>query len=165
MAEPTRIPGDMTVAGALSAGSINIPANSIADAAIPAGANISYLKLEQLKQATYSQAGVAVSETRAIHVVRGVGGATVLEFVAGAVVAPIGAATVTFDLRKNGATILSAVINLTSATAAYALLTAAIASAGLVQGDVLTIVTVATAGGGTLPQGVFAQVRLKEFPV
>src|ERR1019366_5923118 len=158
--------GDLYVAGNLWASTQSIPANAINDAQIASGAGIGYAKVNQLIPAKYAQPNVtAVTETKELHVVRAVGGGTVLEFAAGCIVAPIGAATVTFDLKKNGTTVLSAVITLNSSSTPYVIQTASISVPAAVQSDVFTIVVTATAGGGTLPTGVFAQARISEAAV
>lgn len=162
---PSSVNGDLVVAGGFSCQSMTIPANAVGDAQIPAAAGIKYSKLQQLRQIGYAQPNsAATTETREILAVRGAT-ATVLELVVGAIVAAVGAATVTVDLRKNGVTILSAVVTLDSTTAAYILKSATILTPALVVGDVLTVVITATAGGGTLPTGFFVQVRVAEDAV
>jgi hypothetical protein len=69
---------------------------------------------------------------------------------------------VTVDLRKNGTTILTSVITISVAQAAYARVAGAIASAAYIAGDVFELVVTATAGGGTLPQGLFVDTVLRE---
>ena len=81
---------------------------------------------------------------------------------AGVVVQAAGAATVTVDLRKNGTTILSGVITLNNTHVAYAEVAGTISSARYVTGDVFEIVLTATAGGGTLPQGVYVNTIFRE---
>lgn len=104
----------------------------------------------------------AASVRRVVHVARSAG--EVSAFEAGVVVAAIGNATVTVDLRKNGASVLTSVITLDSANAAYAEeagpLNAALTA--YVAGDVFEVVTVATAGTGTLPQGLYADAVFRE---
>lgn len=154
---------DLYINGAFSCKTFTPPASSVGNAAIPASAGLSASKLEHRHEKCYGQPGGAISftEKRAIHVVYGAT-ATLLAFRAGLITANVGAATVTFDLKKNGTTMLTAVINQTSAQAAYALTAAALASTTLVQGDVLEVVIVATAGGGTLGNGAFADLVLNE---
>lgn len=157
--------GDLVVRGGLSAQSMTIPANAVGNAQIPAGAGITYTKLQQLRQPSYAQPNTAATtETRMMLAVRGAT-ATVVELAAGAIVAAIGAATVTVDLKKNGVSILSGVLTLDNTTAAYVLKTATVLTPNLVVGDVLTIVITATAGGGTLPTGFFVQIRVSEDAV
>jgi hypothetical protein len=103
------------------------------------------------------------SYTKAVHVANAPG--TVQSFAAGVLVAAAGAATYTLDLKKNGTTVLSAVITLDSANVINVVESGAIVSSGVedyVAGDVFTVVTVATAGGGTLPQGVYFRAVFDE---
>jgi hypothetical protein len=85
-------------------------------------------------------------------------------------VAAVGAATVTLDLQKSTgggayATILTGLITLNNATviriAASGTLTG---GATYVAGDILRTVVTATAGGGTLPQGLTLILQTKENP-
>jgi hypothetical protein len=94
-------------------------------------------------------------------VIYGVSG-TLLSFKAGSIVANIGAATVTLDLKKNGVTALSAVITLNNANTARVAVSGTLSVTTLAAGDVLEVVATATAGGGTLATGVFAELRWKE---
>ena len=102
----------------------------------------------------------AVADRRVVHVARSAG--TVEQFRAGPVVPATGDSTVTVDLRKNGTTVLSSGVLIESSTAAYAVLSGAIASASYVAGDVLEVVIAVSAGTGTLPQGVWGQATLRE---
>ena len=78
--------------------------------------------------------------------------------------AAVGAATVTIDLQKNGVSVLSAVINITSALAANVYIDASITTTTYVADDVFKIVITATAGGGTLPTGLYVQLTTDENP-
>lgn len=158
----SRQEGDLVVTGRLTAGHISYPSNEISNAAIASDAGIDAEKLEHQYCKSYSQPNTtATAETRILHVVHG-DTAEVLEFEAGSIVANVGAATVTVDLKKNGTTILSAVITLDNTNTAYVTEAGTISSANLVDGDVLTIVTTATAGGGTIATGFFCSVKLRE---
>lgn len=160
---------DLFVAGTLSARSIAISPGAVANAQValqtPA---IDAAKLQQQYQPCYSQEGGtnAAAERRVVHVVKGATG-QLLEMVVGAVVAATGNATATVDLKKNGATILTGTISLTSATAAYATVQPAGFTAGatLAAGDVLEVhVTAVNAGTGTLAKGLFARLMVREDP-
>ena len=162
--------GDYQFLGAISAKTINQPLGSISDAEIQAGAPGNYIEASKVSHKhikTFAQdfTTTAVAERRVVHVVHGAT-ATVEQFQCGAAVAAIGGATATIDLKKNGTTILTGTISLTSATAAFASLFAAgFTSTALVAGDVLEIaITAVASGGGTLALGVFAQVTLYEDP-
>jgi hypothetical protein len=91
--------------------------------------------------------------------------ATVIKFLAGCIVIPIGAATVTVDLRKNGSTILTGVITLNSSSISRIAQAATILTTSAVVGDWFDVVVTATASTGTLPTGVFWQLEIDEDPV
>lgn len=157
-----RLDGDLYLGGRFTPSHMTYPANEITDAAVSSVAGIGAEKLEHQYEKVYSQPNTtATAETRIIHVVHG-DTATVLEFEAGSIVACVGAATITVDLKKNGTTILSGVITLDSGNTAYVTEAGTISSPSLVDGDVLTIVTTATAGGGTIGTGFFCSVKLRE---
>jgi hypothetical protein len=153
---------DLVVRGVLRATSVGLPATCVGDTQMNASDPVGSDKLQHQYIEPFAQAhGVAaVSERRAIHVARGAG--TLTAFRAGLTVANVGAATVTVDLRRNGTTILTSVITLNSGTAAFAKVDGVISSATVAAGDVFEVVTVATAGGGTLGQGVFATLIIRE---
>lgn len=139
-----------------------VPANSFGDAQIGTINPIQAIKLKHQYVPVYAQPhGVAaVTERKVVHVARSAGDVQAIE--AGIVVAAAGAATVTVDLRKNGTTILSSVITLDNANVAYAEEAGTISSAPYVAGDVFELVVVATAGGGTLPQGLYVDTVFRE---
>lgn len=163
MAQSTQ-QGDYLVTGALVANSVNSRTGSITDAMIAALAGLQASKLQHQYEPEYAQtfASNATVERKVVHVVRGAS-ATLVEFQVGASTAAIGAATATIDLLKNGSTMLTAAVSLTSATAAFALLAGTLASTALVAGDVLEVnVSAAVAGGGTLAKGLFAEFTIRE---
>jgi hypothetical protein len=156
--------GDTHCTGTLTCVGFVPPANSITDAAVPAGAGVKYTKVEQRPRGIYRQPNTAaVAETVVAAVITGATGA-VVNFKAGCIGPCVGADTITVDLKKNGASILTAAISLTNAQAAYAQVAAAIASAGLVAGDVLTVVVTPNHSTGTLGTGVFAVLDYREDP-
>lgn len=154
---------DLYINGSFGCKSFTPPAASVPKSAIPPAAGIEASKLEHRYQKTYGQPGGAVSftERKVVHVVYGAT-ATILAFRAGVRTVNTGAATVTFDLYKNGASILTGVTTTNSGTAAYAIVAGVLASTALVQGDVLEIVIVATAGGGGIGNGAFADLVINE---
>jgi len=142
-------------------GTIGLPASSVVNASVSASAAIDASKLEHRFRALYTQPNTtATSVTETIYIAEAAG--TVNLFEAGSIVACIGAATVTVDLKKNGSTILSAVITLDSANTAYVVESGTINSAAYVAGDWFTIVTVATAGGGTIATGFACVAEFEE---
>ena len=108
-------------------------------------------------------AGAAVAERRVVHHANRAGAVTALW--AGAVVANVGAATYTVDLYRNGVTMLTAPLVVTSTLVAYNSVAAAlVASPVFAAGDVLEVVLTVAAGGGTLAQGVFVKPVIYELP-
>lgn len=162
MATQNTIDGDLYVRGGLVPQAFTPPANCIGDSAIPAGAGIQQTKLEHQHRGSYRQPNAAAAaETKVVAVVYGATG-TLLAFKAGAIGPAVGADTCSVDLKKNGASVLTAPVSLTSAQAAYALVAGAIATVALVAGDVLTVVVTPNHTSGTLPTGVFATPTWKE---
>lgn len=156
-----RFEGDINVLGAVLCQSFSPPAGSIANAAISAAAAIAATKIQKARLIPYGQSGTAASATIPIYVCQG-STATIQSLKAGSIGLNVGAATVTVDLKKNGTTILSAVITLDTGNVARVLESAAFASVALVAGDFLELVIVATAGGGTLATGLFVQAEIFE---
>lgn len=159
----SRVIGDLVVTGNLSAGGLYLSSSVVSNAQVAAGANVDANKLQHQHRALFEQPNTAAtSETKAVHVAKASG--TVEAFVAGSIVAPIGGATVTVDLKKNGTTVLTAVITLDNGNTAYVVEAGTVSVSAYVAGDVFTVVTVATTGGGTLPTGVFAAATFNENP-
>lgn len=162
MAVATRIEGDLYVAGNINSRTMKVAAGSVDNAAVSASAAIDPSKLGHQHRIGYGQPNTAATtETRPIFVCRGATGAT-LAIHAGSIVAAIGAATVTIDLKKNGASVLTGVITLNNANTARVAVAGTLATTTLVAGDWLELVITATAGGGTLPTGLFVIVTLTE---
>jgi hypothetical protein len=141
-----------------------VPDASWGDAQIGATNPILATKLKHQYVQVYGQPSgtAAVTERKVTHVARAAGDVQAVE--AGVVTPAVGAATVTLDLKKNGVSILTAVITITNAQAAYAKVAGALSSTSYVTGDVFELVVTAAAGGGTLPQGFFCDVVFREGP-
>lgn len=145
-------------------GNVALPDAAVDNDAIDPAAGIAASKLQHLHRANFSQPNTAAtSETRHVFTCHGATG-TVIGFKAGSIVAALLGATVTVDLKKNGASVLSSVITLDNANTARASENGTLngAQVALVAGDELEVVTVATVGGGTLPTGVFASANIVE---
>lgn len=155
------INNDLYVNGKFAAKEMTLPSNVVANANVVAAADIDAVKLEHQYEKVLNQNGTAVADTRAIHLVYGATG-SVVAFKAGSVVACTGNATITVDLKKNGTTMLSAVITLDNANTAYVAEAGTLAGTVLVAGDVLTVVVAVNAGTGALGTGLFAEVVLRE---
>lgn len=154
--------GDIYVQGNLRADSFSFPSLSIRNADAAADAAFATTKLMHRHHVMYQQesAATAADASHIIYVAQASG--TITQFRAGAKVAHIGAAVCTFDLKKNGTTVLSAVIETDSGDVAYAVVPGTISSTTYTADDVFEIVVDATVGGGTLATGVFAQVVFDE---
>ena len=160
----TRMGEDLFVAGNINSRTLTIPAGSLLNAGVGAAAAIGATKTIQQHVLHYAQdsAVTAASEERVIHVVYGTTGTSVA-FECGCVVTNAGDATVTFDLLKNGTTVLAAAAEVNSNHSAYELVTATVSTSTLVDGDVLEI-TIATAGTSTVGLGAFCSLVLRELP-
>lgn len=154
-------PGDLYVRGTLRADDFNPPNGTINNGHIASG-QIDANKLQQQIAALYTQDhGTAVASKRSvIHVAHGDG--TLIQFSAGTVVANVGAATITVDLRKNGTTVLSGTADLDNTVAAFDSELGTFASTTYNASDVFEVVVTATAGGGTLGQGLFVKLLARE---
>lgn len=162
MAAASRIEGDTYQNGNFTPKTFSPPAGCITDAAVVAAAGIAATKVDHQHREIITQTGSATSITQVIYRCYGAT-ATLIEFAVGSIAIAIGGgANVTFDLKKNGTTVLSGVVTINASSVAYVGQTGTISVPGLVAGDVLSVVTVATAGGGTLPTGLFAAVTVNE---
>lgn len=139
-----------------------VPNSSFGDDQMKATDPLSCTKTDHQYTPRIAQAhgSAAADERRVVHVAKAAGEVT--SFQAGPIVAAIGGATVTADLVKNGTTVLSAPISIDNGDAAFAKVSGAISSAAYVAGDVFEVILDATVGGGTLPQGIWAQPTFRE---
>jgi hypothetical protein len=166
---PIVIPGNVSVTGTAAVAGLSAPAGCIADTnvATPAtgAAGISTYKQNHRERHRQVQAAgsAIVSQTTPACIVNGTDG-LVISFKASVKTACVGGATVTFDLKKNGTSVLSAAISFSSSDSAGAVKTATISTASCVAGDLFEIVTTATAGGGTVGQESYAEALIDEYP-
>lgn len=159
------INSDLVIKGRLTPTSLDIPDGIIVNADVSSSAAIETTKLRHRHVAQWQQPNTtATTETRPIHVVRYAG--TIMEFVAGTIVACIGAATITIDLKKNGTSVLTTILTLDNANTARVVEAAVLNSSltAVVASDWLEIVITATAGGGTIGTGLFCEVVIDEDP-
>lgn len=157
-----RFDEDVFVNGTLSSIALAIPNLTVTNAMVSATAAIAHTKLQHQHRIGYAQPNTAAtSETRALYVCIGLTG-TILSIKAGSIVAAVGGATVTLDVKKNGTTVLSSVITLDNANTARVVEAGTLSVTALAAGDLLEVVTVATTGGGTLPTGVYLALTLAE---
>lgn len=158
--------GDHYFNGNLAAKTMTIPASSVTNSMVAAGAAIDPSKVKQRRYPSYSQVHGSAAATVRIPFYRCKGATAMINALrALVVVIPVGAATVSIQLKKNGSNILSSALVIDSANVAHTMEAAAgFTSAALVQGDVLELDITATAGGGTLPQGLYVEADVDEDP-
>lgn len=156
------VDGDMQVRGNVNCNSITLPQNAIDNSSqVKAGTNLNADKLEQRFFPAWSQPNSAAStETRTLFVARRSG--TVNEVIAGSIAKATGDAVVTLDVKKNGTTILNAVITLDNANTNRLVELGSVTSSAFVAGDWFEVVITATANTGTLPTGVFVQLEVDQ---
>ncbi len=143
------------------------PDGGVTNAKVADSAGIDQSKLQHQHRPFYTQPNTtATSVTIPIWRVYGAT-ATLIELAVGSEAIAVGAATVTVDLQKSTgggafATVLTGILTLDTANTARVAEIAAITTAGAVAGDLFQLVITATAGGGTLPTGLFVFLTLKE---
>lgn len=154
---------DLLVNGAIYASRYVFPTGAVTNAAIVAAAAIDATKSQQQYQPCFGQNGTAVAERKVIHLVQGAT-ATIVSFKCGVRVACSGNATITVDLLKNGVSVLSAAEVLDLNDAAFAITTPVVSTTGGVVTNVYEVNVTVNAGTGTLGQGLFAQMTIREDP-
>jgi hypothetical protein len=152
----------IAAAGMKIVGSLDLPSKAVVNGQVADYTLAAIKSDERWIRKTYAQPNVtATTETKVVHGVFGTTG--VLSAIkAGSIGVNAGAATVTIDLKKNGTSILSAVITLNNANTARVMVAGTFSATTLAVGDVLELVITATAGGGTLATGVFVELDLYE---
>jgi len=120
--------------------------------------------MEHFHAFSYSQNAACPGSSDATVVLHTVAGAaaTMVSFKAGSVTPCTGDSTITVDLKKNGTTMLSAVITLDSTEIAYEAVSGTLSVTAAVADDVLTAVVAVSEGTGTLGTGVFCTLTLTE---
>lgn len=158
--------GNVYVNGNLACTTFSCPANTIDNAAMKAGAAGNYVdptKLATRRITSYAQATGTdnVSVTQVLRVIYGAT-ATLRAFRAYNYSTALSTDTTTIDLKKNGSTVLTAVITLNLAAGTTVTAAAGFTSAALVTGDKLTIVVTAT--GSDPGQGLYVELIYDEDP-
>lgn len=143
----------------------SMPSGSFGNSQINVNDPIAPSNLIEMLPITHAQAyGVAVvSERVAKYVARNKG--TVLGFRALLVLPCTVDDTVTVDVKKNGTTILTAVVTLNNAAVAYQAVVAAIADAPYVANDVFEFIVTATHNTGVIGQGLLCTMIVNESGV
>lgn len=167
----TRIPTDVNITGSLSVGgALAIPAGSIVDASVAAGAAIDSDKLQHLHKVG-TDFGIAADAAPAADVEKiifiATAACTIRSFKA--VLIDTGTTSdVKFDLQKAAttstsfATVLSATVDFVHGDADNTVKTGTLSAASLVAGDVLQVQMDYTSATGVL--GPYAFIELDETP-
>jgi len=160
MAVVMTLTGDLIITGEiLGPTGIAYPAGSIENVDINAAAAIAASKLQRGPIIMGNQSGTAADETIIALFCKGAT-ATLKSFTVSNLTACAGSTALTVDLKKNGTTVLSAVLTLDSSDAAFSESEGVITVPGLVNGDYLTVVIdVTQSGTDTIATGVFWQVE------
>ena len=160
------VEGDIHFAGNVTFGAgVTLPNGAVTAGKVAAGASIESTKIQQRNRAPWQQGDSAanvVDGTQVVYIVTGASG-TLREFKAGCVTPCTTGASITVDLKKNGASVLSAVITLDQTQTARQLVGAAISTMAVAAGDVLEVVIDATPGAGTIGKGIFGYLTLDEL--
>ena len=172
MSQAAQYQGDLVVNGVVYANGFSGRQGTVNDTMIVTPATPSAAIQGQKVQHQYNRVvdlngtstATAATVRRTVHVAHGTAG-TILGFHVGAVGAAVGGATVTVDLKKNGSSILTSTITLDNSAAAFALVAGSLSASTIAAGDVLEAqITAVSAGGGTLPTGVFCRLVTREDP-
>lgn len=157
--EDVHINGQLTFS---STGGVTLPKDSVTNTQVQAGAAIGASKTQIRLRKSYAQPSgdTAAAESKVIHVAKASG--QINGFVAGLVDKCLNGATVTFDMKKNGTTVLTAPVELTDAQEDYETVSGTIDVLSYVTGDVFEVAVTVNAGGGTLGKGAFAQAVFDE---
>lgn len=163
--------GDLFVAGNLGARTMSIPAGTISNDAVAAGAAIAATKLEHQFALYYQQAvgSNVAAATVGLHVCRGTTGEIVSVEAALIGQVPDGNRTAVVDLKKSTgggafASVLAAAITLDSANTIRVAEAGTVSSADLVDGDILQIAVTLGGDADLHPQGLIVTVNLREDP-
>jgi hypothetical protein len=169
MPELSTLNSDLRVLGHLTANTMSIPAASVSNSSVKADAALDASKLVHEHRGRIAQgiAANAAAQSEVVHVARAAG--TLEQFVVGLVTPPDTASgssgrTATFDLKKNGTTVLSATVVLDSTNVAYVVEAATISVSAYVAGDVFTVIITVGGSVGTHALGVFAEALFHEQP-
>ncbi len=155
MSVPTRLPTGLNVVESVRAAGFLL--NEGGTPVLPSAMGHNFVKVYAQNAACPG----ASDATVVLHVVKGAAG-TIRTFVAGCTSVNVGDSTISVDLKKDGVSILSAAISLSSSQSNYDQVSATLSSTAVSAGDVLTVVVTVSEGTGTLGTGLFAEMVLDE---
>jgi hypothetical protein len=156
----SRIDGDLFIEGTCQARTTVVTAGAVGDAQANASSPFATNKMRHKHRPSNGQGDTAVTAVVPIHVVSGATG-LVCKFTTWLSAANTGDASVVVDLLKNGSSILTSYLEITT-EAARTLFIATLADTTAVVGDVFEVSVTATAGTGTLGSGLGWQLEIDE---
>lgn len=153
---------DIYVRGRLRCDQLDVPNDSITNENFDANNPLEAVKQEHQYRVNVRQnhGGAVVARRETVHVAYSDGDVVGVRMQVS--VAAIGDSEVTIDVLKNGVSILTAPKVIDNALTAYTTDVAGIASAPYVEDDNFEIQVTVAAGTGTLPQGLFVELVLRE---
>lgn len=165
MSDSTTFQGNLIIGGTLKvAGGIVFAVNSLNGTAINPASPVPTASQTHQHTSEYSEPNAtthAAIGDKVLHACRGNG--TIKELAVGTIGLCTGTAAITIDLKKNGTTVLTGVLTLNSSNTAKLAVAASLgASLTFVSGDVLEIVTTASAGSGAVGTGFFCRLTVDE---
>ena len=139
------IVGNFHVAGTLSASAVTLPSGVVLNAQVASNAGINATKIITRLQIPFYIPGkysddAPIAKTWPLHVMHAAG--TTVAFKAGSVTADTSTGVLTVDLKKNGTTVLGAVITLDNGNTDMVVEAGSITDATLSAGDLLEITTI-----------------------
>ena len=162
---------ELIVNGPFSAQSITLPNSSVGDSAVDATRPLGRTKSWHQTHRSGGQApgSVVVAQTLDLFIANGAG--TLVSFKAAitGTLATDASRHVQVDLQKSTgggtfATMLSGVIDLTSASTLRTAVNAALSSSALVAGDILRAIVTVSGGAGTQADGLIFDATIAEAP-
>jgi len=151
----------------LSCKNFTPPPGCIADAAVAPAADVNDTKLRHRYQPVVSQTGTVVADTRYLRIAQAAGTVLAVEAAITETIATGADRQVVVDLQKSTggaafATVLTAPITFTNASALRTVVTAAISTPGLLDNDILRLVITVAGVAGAQALGLIANVVIAE---
>lgn len=142
------------------AGQVVLPTATIRNDHVRTDAAVGAEKLQHQNISVWSQSGTMATERRAVYVAKSAGQ---LQYVkAGCRTACTGDATLTIQVKVNGADVLSSGIVLDSSTTPLTLVNGALATAAYSANAIIEVDVTADSGTGTLGSGAFVTLCVRE---
>lgn len=166
MANPTRIPGDITIQGNLTCRSVTgIPAGAITAAQLAGAIPSSKVKARRVLRFAEPYDQITTAKRVNLGTIYG-SVATVADFRAklnGASINTVDA-EINIDLLKNGTTILTATVDIVAGSTTAFVSAPGFTSTALVADDVLDASIAVAAGGGALGDGLIVELLVDDEP-